>query len=184
MGSQPPIYGAQNQAPPPPFAPPPASAPPPVAPVVTPKKKGLSCWGWGCIISGILAVVVGGGIAICCGGPAAFVSRLVGGYEGMMAVSWLQSAQTQDWQTAGTLTVGGAEKAKTLAQRIEGQVGRLKDSSQLLANQPAKTTKGAAGTAEVRVPVLGDRASGTAVFRMKQEGPVWMVEDDTVETAP
>ncbi len=163
---------------------PPAPATPTYAPTAPPRRKGLSCWAWGCIVTLIVVVVLGGGVALCCGGPTAFFGRLFGGYEGMMAISWLQSVQQGDWQTAGPLTVGGESKAKELRQRLEDRVGRLRDSSDLLLAQPAKTTEGSGGAAEVRVPVAGDRGTGTAIFRMKQEGPLWMVEDVSVELAP
>lgn len=169
---------------PPPFVPPPLGPPQPGQPV-SPPKKALSCWAWGCIISGVVGIIAVVGTFVCCGGPAALVMGQLGGVQGAIAASWVQSVQSGDWASAGPLTVGGEPRAKELRQKMEDQVGRLQDSSQALTSQGVKTTKTGTGTAEARVPIRGDRSSGIAVCRMKQDvGPAWQVEDVTVETSP
>jgi hypothetical protein len=169
---------------PPAFVPPPLGPPQP-AQAPPPQRKGLSCWAWGCIISGIIGIVALVGTFVCCGGPVALFMQKFGGVQGTMAGVWLDGVQSGEWQSAGEITVGGEARARELRQKIEDQVGRLQDNSQAVASGGVKTTGTGPGTAEVRMPIRGDRASGVAVFRMRQEaGPAWQVEDVTVEISP
>lgn len=163
-----------QQPPPPP--PPPVYPPTPVgygAPAPRPKKNRT----W-CIVGCILAFVLGG-IGLCCAMPAALGFWAVKN-AGAPAQSWLQSVGSGQMEQAGQLTVGGTEKARELATKVEDEVGRLEAPTSFEFNTQAEYNN---GVARIRLPISGSKGRTTGVFEMEKHEGIWKVKDITFEPA-
>jgi hypothetical protein len=163
-----------QQPPPPP--PPPVYPPTPVgygAPAPRPKKNRT----W-CIVGCILAFVLGG-IGLCCLLPAGLGFWAVK-TSGAPAASWLEYVRQGQMDQAGQITVGGTDKARELARRVEDQVGALEPPGPVPLSTNAEFNN---GVGRVRIPVSGSKGRATGVFEMEKHGDTWKVTDITFEPA-
>lgn len=132
-----------------------------------------------CLIVGCVLAAVGGLVALCCLAPMGLGFFAVQ-KAGAPAQTWLTSVSQGQIEQAGAVTVGGVDRARELASKIEAEVGKLEAPTSVQFNTNAQYNN---DVGRIRLPIAGDKGRATAVFEMEKHEGVWKVKDITFEPA-
>ncbi len=140
-----------------------------------PRPRNRTCLVIGCIA----ALAIGVPLVVCCLAPAGlgFFAAKTGSTP---AYDWLRSVSAGQLDAAGELTVGGVDRARELARKVEGEVGRLDAPGSFEINTSVSYTN---GVGRITLPISGDKGRATAIFQMEKHGDEWQVKDITLGPA-
>jgi hypothetical protein len=132
-----------------------------------------------CLIVGCVVAALGGLAALCCLTPVG-LGFFAATKAGAPAQTWLTSVSQGQIDQAGAVTVGGADRARELAAKIEAEVGRLESPTSARFNTSAQYNN---DVGRIKLPISGAKGKATAVFEMEKHEGVWKVKDITFEPA-
>jgi hypothetical protein len=132
-----------------------------------------------CLIVGCVVAALGAGVALCCLTPVGLGLFAVQ-KAGAPAQTWLTSVSQGQIDQAGAVTVGGTERARELASKIDAEVGKLEAPTSVQFNTNAQYN---GDVGRIKLPIAGAKGRATAVFEMEKHEGVWKVKDITFEPA-